>query len=143
MAADVDWSSLADAQKQELRMFFTDYLKTTPENQRKAAANTVITDLYPAVDMKPKRGQILDTVMRLLSAEKFQSMIKSWKTKMAEHVDWTSLADAQKQALKDFFTDCFKTTKEDRRKVAGSVIAEVYPGAEMKGIREHLLGIVM
>jgi hypothetical protein len=62
---------------------------------------------------------------------------------MARDVDWTSLADTQKQELKDLFKDFFKATKEDQRKVAGSVIAEVFPGAKMEGIRELILGIVM
>ena len=143
MAGDVDWSSLADRQKQELKIFFTDYFKTIPENRRKAAANSVITDVYPGAEMKQKRGPILDIVMRLFAAEKFQGMIKSWETEMAGDVDWSSLADRQKQALKIFFTDYFKTTQEDRRQAAGSVIAEVYPGAEMERRREQILDIVM
>jgi hypothetical protein len=147
MAADVDWSSLADTQKQELKIFV---VKTLPEDWRRkpavfvtAAANRVISDVYPGADNKPKRQAILDSVMRLLSAEKFQGMIESWKSKMARDVDWTSLADTQKQELKDLFKDFFKATKEDQRKVAGSVIAEVFPGAKMEGIRELILGIVM
>ena len=70
-------------------------------------------------------------------------MIKSWETEMAGDFDWSSLADRQKQELKIFFTDYFKTTLEDRRQAAGCVIAEVYPGAEMERRREQILEVVM